>query len=141
MDANGDWTFGGSAGGKYFTGPTQQANFYVDSPAAVGQAIVTRLGLFEGEWFIDTTVGTPYFEAIIGKYTQATADNALRSRINGTQGVAQIKQYASELANRELTVQAAVATIYSATELVLLAGIFSAARLNFTFTLGSSLLK
>ncbi len=43
-DANGDYTFG--QGSK---------NFLVNSPQCVAQAVVSRLRLQLGEWFIDTS--------------------------------------------------------------------------------------
>lgn len=101
LDANGDYSFGQGS-----------ANFLVNSPAAVAQAVLTRLDLFQGEWFLDTTEGTPYGAQVLGEHTRATYDAAIRSRILGTQGVTGITSYASSVSGRDLTVTATIATAY-----------------------------
>ena len=103
LDANGDYTFG-----------HQQADFYRDQPEAVAQAVQTRLGLFTGEWFLDTTDGTPWRTDILGKYTQGAYDAVLKDRILQTDGVKSIDAYASSLDRnaRRLTVNATISTIY-----------------------------
>jgi hypothetical protein len=104
LDANGDYTFGQQGG-----------NFLVNTPAAVAQAVKTRLGLRRGEWFLDNTAGTPYDE-ILGKGTDATRDLAIQQEILGTQGVTGIAEYASFLnATRQFTVAATIDTIYGQT--------------------------
>jgi hypothetical protein len=101
LTASGDYTFGH---------PNQ---FLVDSPQAVAQAILTRLKLLTGEWFLDTKEGTPYFEKILGHNTGGTRDIAVRDRILNTPGVKQIVSYASTVdASRKFTVSARVDTIY-----------------------------
>lgn len=103
LDANGDYTFG-----------HQQADFYRDQPEAVAQAVQTRLGLFTGEWFLDTTDGTPWRTDILGKYTQGAYDAVLKDRILQTDGVKSIDAYSSSLDRnaRRLTVNATISTIY-----------------------------
>lgn len=103
LDANGDYVFG-----------HQQADFYRDQPEAVAQAVQTRLGLFTGEWFLDTTDGTPWRTDVLGKYTQNIYDATLKARILDTQGVKAIDAYASTLdrQSRRLTVSATISTIY-----------------------------
>lgn len=105
LDANGDYVFGG-----------QQADFYVNSPEAVAQAVQTRLRLWQGEWFLDTTAGTPWNQ-VLGKYTGGTYDTVIRQRILGTQGVQAITDYSSTLDSeaRVLTVSATISTIYGTT--------------------------
>jgi hypothetical protein len=101
LDAEGDYQFGGAS------------RFLVDSPDTVAQAILTRLRLKTNEWFLDTTVGTPYDELILGYGTQGSRDVALRQRILGTQGVRSLLSYGSSVdANRRFTVTARVDTIY-----------------------------
>lgn len=82
LDKTGDMTFG-----------SQQADFYRDSPEAVAQAILTRLRLWAGEWFIDRTEGTPYQQAILGTGTKKTIEPAMRARILDTQGVTTIEEF------------------------------------------------
>lgn len=91
--------------------------FLKDSPETVAQAILTRLRLITGEWFLDTSEGTPWRTQILGKYTGTTYDPALRARIIGTSGVRSIDAYASELDRdtRTLSVTATVTTIYGQT--------------------------
>ncbi len=105
LDADNDYVFGG-----------QQADFYKDSPDAVGQAVLTRLRLARGEWFLDTTDGTPW-DQVLGKYTAGTYDAAIRQRILGTQGVRELAGYSSTLNSetRALSVAATINTIYGTT--------------------------
>ncbi len=84
MDANGDYTFGQNG-----------ANFFVNTPAAVAQAVQTRLKLIEGEWFLDTSAGTPYNSLILGAGTIGTYDAAIQGVILNSPGVTGIANYAS----------------------------------------------
>lgn len=86
LSASGDYTFGQG-----------QANFLINSPAAVGQSVLTRLRLWEGEWFLDTTDGTPWLQSVMGKNTQSLYDMAIRARVLETRGVVSIVKYASNL--------------------------------------------
>lgn len=102
-DANGDYVFG-----------HQLADFYQDVPEAVAQAVKTRLGLFTGEWYLDTTDGTPWRTEVLGKYTKETYDAVIKDRILGTQGVTEILTYSSTFDgdSRELDVAGMIDTIY-----------------------------
>lgn len=108
LSATGDYTFGRGA-----------ANFFVDSPDAVAQAILTRLKLWTGEWFLDTDDGTPYSTKILGTGTKPTYDAAVRARILGTEGVASIVSYSSSVQGRALTVAATVNTIFGQTQVAI----------------------
>ena len=105
LDAAGDMAFGSNA-----------ANFLVDSPAAVGQAIMVRFGLWQGEWFLDTTIGMPWNTQVLGKNTQPLYDAAIIQRILDAPGVAGIADYQSSLdtAKRILTASATVTTQFGA---------------------------
>jgi hypothetical protein len=94
-------------------------NFYVDTPAAVGQAVRTSLLLWQGEWNYDITVGTPYLLGIIGKHPQAVADQTVQDVILNTQGVTGITNYQSSIdeTTRFYSVQATINTIYGTTEI------------------------
>lgn len=107
LDANGDYTFGRGA-----------ANFLVNSPETVRQSVQTRLGLLQGEWFLDSTEGTPWFQGIIGKGTNKTYDLVLQTQILRTQGVVSIVEYQSsvDVNSRNLTVAGLLMTIYSVTK-------------------------
>lgn len=103
LDANGDASFGNG-----------NLDFHKDTPETVAQAVLTRLRLWSGEWFLDTTEGTPYQAGVLGKNSQATADGVMRERILETQGVLGITQFSSTL-NRDLrqySVSATIDTIY-----------------------------
>lgn len=89
--------------------------FLVNSPAAVEQAIRTRLNLWLGEWFLDSTVGFPVKQQVIGTGTQDTRDLAVQSTILGTTGVLSITGYSSSVnsVTRLFTVSVqSVETIY-----------------------------
>jgi hypothetical protein len=105
LSATGDYVFG-----------LGRSEFLVDSPAAVAQAVQTRLALATGEWFLDTTEGTPYATDILGRGTVGKYDAAIKQRILDTPGVLAITDYASSLdrTTRKLSVSAAISTIYGA---------------------------
>lgn len=90
------------------------AGFLRDQPEAVGQAIMTRLQLRQGEWFADTAEGTDWAGKILGRHTESSRDIELRRRISGTQGVTTIRTYSSGLDTdtRRFTVEASVDTAY-----------------------------
>lgn len=115
LDANGDYTFG-----------QMGSNFAVNSPAAVGQAILTSLKLIQGEWFLDSTAGVPYNKQILGKNTTSTYDYVIQTAILGVQGVQGIATYSSSLdsTTRALSVVCTVDTVYGQT------------TVSATFTLG-----
>lgn len=110
LSDTGDYVFGNG-----------QADFYRDTPEAVGQAVKTRLELWLGEWFLDIDEGTPYMQGVLGKYSKEIADRTIQDRVLKTQGVTQITNYASvfDPDTRDLSVQMTIDTIYgpSAVEL------------------------
>lgn len=106
LSPEGDYTFGHG-----------QGDFHVDSPEAVAQAVVTRLALLTGEWFLDIGEGTPYLQEVIGNGTQATYDAALKQRILTTEGVTELADYSSEVIDRHLSVRATINTIFGVTTL------------------------
>lgn len=89
-------------------------DFWIDVPDAPAQAVLTRLMMNYGEWFLDPTAGTPWSTKVLGKYTDNTRDAVIRSRISGTQGVNSIIQYSSDLDRdtRHFGAQAQIDTIY-----------------------------
>ena len=89
LSPTGDYTFGHG-----------QADFYRDVPEAPAQAVKTRLHLQLGEWFLDSSEGTPWKTRVLGKYTGSTRDPVIRTRILGSQGVTGIAEYSSAL-NRD----------------------------------------
>lgn len=103
LDENGDYSFGNG-----------QLDFERDTPEAVAQAVVTRLRLWAAEWFLDTSDGTPYQSAILGKNSKESADIAFRQRIVETQGVNEVTQFSSTLDPdlRKYSLSATIDTIY-----------------------------
>ena len=93
------------------------ADMHADTPEAVGQAVLTRLRLFAGEWFVDLKEGTPYVPGVLGKHTQDTYDPVFRERILDTEGVTGIVSYASSFdgETRKLSVRAVIGTVYGET--------------------------
>lgn len=108
QDANGDYVWG-----------HQQNDFWLNAPDGVGQAVLTRLELFTGEWFLDVTDGTTWTTQVLDKYTKDQYDAAIQDRILGTPGVVQITSYSSSVntATRTLTVSVAINTQYGQTTL------------------------
>jgi hypothetical protein len=106
LDANGDYTFG-----------QQATNFYVNSPEAVAQAVKTRLGLIQGEWFLNVSIGTPYNSQILGAGMVSKYDTAIQDVILNTIGVQRIVSYASQVdpTSRAATVTCTIDTIYGQT--------------------------
>ncbi len=103
LDANGDYSFG-----------HQQADFYVNTPEAVAQACETRLRLYAGEWFLDTTAGMPWRTQVLGKYTKNVYDAVIKSYIASTPGVNSVNNYSSSLVTgtRQLSISATLDTAY-----------------------------
>lgn len=107
LSDTGDYTFGQGS-----------RNFWINVPEAVAQAIKTRLLLLTGEWFLDTSEGTPYSTQILGKNTGPTRDLAMKSRILKTPGVREMLLYASSVEDRDFTVQTKVQTVYGQSEII-----------------------
>lgn len=87
-----------------------QADYWRDVPDGVAQVVQSRLQLYLGEWFLDTSDGMPWKTQVLGKYTGPTRDMVIRTRILQTQGVTAIDAYDSQL-NRDTRGFAAQATI------------------------------
>jgi len=106
LTASGDFSFG-----------HQQSDYWNNVPDAVGQAVQTRLLLFTGEWFLDTSDGTPWRTEVLGKYTMQTYDAVIKDRILSTPGVNSILSYSSSFNGntRSLSVSATIDTIYGST--------------------------
>ena len=101
LDEAGDMTWGQG-----------QANFYINIPSAVAQAVDTRLRLLEGEWFLDKNEGTPYTQQIVGKHPEAAQNAGIRDRILNTQGVLTMNSFATTRLARKLTADSNLDTVY-----------------------------
>jgi hypothetical protein len=91
-----------------------QADYWQDDARGVAQAVVSRLRLLAGEWFLDLAEGTPYVGGVFGKHTRESYDPVIRARILETQGVTGIVSYASSFDGntRKLSVAAEITTEY-----------------------------
>jgi hypothetical protein len=114
LDQNGDMIFGHGA-----------ADFWHNQPEAVGQSVKTRLLLFSGEWFLDTTAGTPWGGfplndlvvqqgRVLAEHTQLSRDAAIRDRIISTEGVTTLAEYGSSFNRdtRAFHINATIDTVY-----------------------------
>src|SRR5260363_358626 len=86
LDAAGDYAFGRGL-----------SDFEQDTPEAVAQAVKTRLALRFGEWFLDTSDGTPWASRVLGQSAREAVDWTIRERILGTEGVTRINRYVRTL--------------------------------------------
>lgn len=100
----GDMRFGGD-----------QLSIERDTPDAVGILVEARMNLWQEQWYLDRTEGTPYEQQVLGKRTEGLRDPALQARILYTPGVVEIEAYSSVLdrQTRALTVSATIQTVYS----------------------------
>jgi hypothetical protein len=103
LDPLGDMTFGAGA-----------LNFWRDQAEGVAQNVGSRLRLLRGEWFLDTSEGTPWQGGVLGTGTRQTADLVIRQRIVQTEGVDELVSYASSFNpdTRRFSVAATIRTIY-----------------------------
>jgi len=108
LSDSGDYVFGRGAG-----------NFHKDSPEAVAQAVLTRLKLFQGEWFLDLNRGTPYESQILGTGKATLYDSAIQSVILETPGVTGLASYSSGIdqVTRAIYVNCTLDTLYGTTPL------------------------
>lgn len=100
-----------TASGDYRLGHGDR-DFHVDTAEGVAQNVMTRLALWQGQWFIDTSEGTPWLQRILGKHN--AVDTVIKTRILETPGVISISEYESILNpdTRSMTVTATLETEY-----------------------------
>lgn len=68
---------------------------------AVAQQIKIVLKTFMGEWFLDTTVGIPYFEDILKKNPRSeVVETVLRGKIASVTGVTRVTAFDISIDNR-----------------------------------------
>lgn len=105
-DDDGDYTFGQG-----------DDTWLINSPGTVAQAIKTRFLLWYGQWFLDTTEGTPWIQSVLGKQKPETYNLAIRQRILETRGVNSIQSFDTTLntSSRRVVFTATIDTIYGTT--------------------------
>jgi hypothetical protein len=106
------------APGNDFSFGNGSLDYYFNVPNAVGQNVETGLMLWLGEWYLDTSQGTPWIEGVLGKHTQAVADGTIQNQVANTVGVVNISSYSSQFNSekRSMSVQLSIDTIYGPTE-------------------------
>lgn len=68
----------------------------------VAQRLRIRMLTFEGEWFLDTTYGVPYWQRILGqKPTKSAIDQILQQEVLSENGVKEIVSFTSSFVNRK----------------------------------------
>jgi hypothetical protein len=108
-DEKGDYTFG------------QGDNTWLtNSPEAVAQAVKNRFLLWNGQWFLDTSEGTPWIESVLGKQRPDTYNLAIRRRILETRGVNSIIAFDTTLntSSRRVLFSATIDTLYGTTTVI-----------------------
>ena len=105
LDLNGDYSFG-----------QKNNNFLVNSPDAVAQAVKTRLGLIQGEWFLNINEGVPYNTQILGFGNMLKYDFVIQEAVLNTQGVNKLLSYNSQVNTntRKVSIQFEIDTVYGA---------------------------
>ena len=105
-DDNGDYTFGQG-----------DDTWLINSPETVAQAVKTRFLLWYGQWFLDTTEGTPWIQSVLGKQKPETYNLAIRQRILETRGVKSIRSFDTTLntSSRRVVFTATIDTIFGTT--------------------------
>ena len=102
----GDWNLTGT-----------DADYLVNTPEAVAQAVATRLGLWQGDWWLNQAAGMPWLTQVLGYGTQLLYDQAIQEQILGTPGVRGITSYSSTFnpTTRQLKVTVSLSTDYGPT--------------------------
>ena len=80
----------------------------------LAQRLKIRLQTFKGEWFLDGTIGSDYFNQIAGKNrSKAAVDAIIQAEILKEQEVLQITAYSSvvDKTTRKITIQFTVRTV------------------------------
>lgn len=100
---------------------TSGADVFINEREEIAQTCVTRLKLFLGEYFRDTTDGTPWFQQILGKFESLnTIESILRNRIARTPGVVRLLSFNLDydLQSRSITISSYVLTQFGETEVL-----------------------
>lgn len=106
LSSDGDMTFGNGG-----------LNFYADCSEAVLQCVYTRLKLWLGEWFLDTSEGTDWEGKCLGKNSASSGAAEIRRVILATAGVKSIDSLEININpdQRAVSVEGSITTDYGAT--------------------------
>lgn len=78
----------------------------IDSSESIRQRLLIRLMTFQGEWFLDTDLGVPYYQTIFTKgITKDVVDSVIKRQIENCPGIESILKFSSSfsLSTREYT--------------------------------------
>ena len=81
----------------------------------VAQKVKTKLLFYQGEWFLDITVGVPYFQQVFVKPALiGTIESLIKSQIINTDGVSKLTSFSSNFdkSTRKMSVSFSALTIY-----------------------------
>lgn len=83
-------------------GPLRKEETTQPLTETVGQRLKIRLLTFQGEWFINTAYGVPYFSRLLGQKqtSKAAADLIFQQQILSEEGVKEIVTFDSTFVNR-----------------------------------------
>lgn len=85
---------------------------------ATAQRLQTRLRMFMGEWFLNTNLGTPYLQSILGKKgAQDIADAAIKNTALGVPNIAGLNEYTSSVSRARAYSATIVAQTADGTEI------------------------
>lgn len=86
----------------WINGPLTKDGITGPFTANVAQRLRIRMLTFEGEWFLDTTYGVPYWQRILGqKPTKSAIDQILQQEVLSENGVKEIVSFTSSFVNRQ----------------------------------------
>jgi hypothetical protein len=92
---------------------SQGKSVYVENEDKVAQILRIRLHFYEGEWFLDTRLGIPYFSKVfIKQYSENEIAFIFKKCILDTEGVKSILDYQQTFSNRSFTIKFTVNTIF-----------------------------
>lgn len=93
-------------------------NNFISDIYAVAQIILTRLKLFQGEWWLNLNDGLPLFQSILGSSGSArnleVITNIISARISGTPFVTGISEFEVTYLNRQFVYSGVVQTQFGA---------------------------
>ncbi|MCC8385329.1 hypothetical protein GPY51_22030 [Photorhabdus laumondii subsp. laumondii] len=86
---------------------------FATSKEATKQAIIRRLRLFLGEYFLNVTEGTPWFQSILGKTSLDIAAASVKERIITAPGVLGLTkfEFKTDMQTRKITIYASLIDI------------------------------
>lgn len=86
----------------FINGPLTRKGVTSTQNDTVAQRLQIRFLTFEGEWFLDTTYGIPYYQRILGlKPSKADVDRIIQEECLAERGVKEITFFQSTFQNRK----------------------------------------